>query len=130
MELISLEQIAGINFFLNIIETGVVAVGDDGLGKRFELLEIIDNTRAEEGVTIGKRGFVDDDLGTFGLHAFHDSLNGRLAEIVAVRFHRQAIDTNNTRSFVGRILIATIVIIVVASHSQNTVGNEILAGAI
>ena len=37
--------------------------------------EIINNKRTKEKFAIGKSWFIDDDIGTFGLNAFHNTLN-------------------------------------------------------
>ena len=50
-----------------------------------------------------------------------------MAEIVAVGLHRQAVDADDTLFFLGCIVIALIVIIVVTSHIQDSIGDEILS---
>lgn len=74
-QLVALEDVAGIDFVSHIVEDGIVAVGDDGLGEEFELGEVVNNEAAEEGATIWQCRFVDDDLGTFGFHTLHDTLD-------------------------------------------------------
>lgn len=74
--LVALEDVAGVDFGGDIIEEGVVAVGDDGMGEGLEGGEVVDDLGTEEGGAIRKGGFVDDDFGTLGLDAFHDALNG------------------------------------------------------
>ena len=74
-QLVALEDVAGIDFVLDIVEDGIVAVGDDGLGEGFELGEVVDDEAAEEGASIGQCRFVDNDLGSLGLHALHDTLD-------------------------------------------------------
>ena len=73
--LISTEEVAGIYLCSDIIEDGIVAIGDDGLGKGLELGEVINDTAAEEGGAVFEGGLVDDDLGSLGLDAFHHALN-------------------------------------------------------
>ena len=80
--LISAEEVAGVDFVLDVVEDGVVTVGDDGLGLRLEIIEVVDYTTAKEGGAILKGGFVDDDICTLCLDAFHDALDGTLAEVV------------------------------------------------
>ena len=92
-ELVALEDVTGINLGEDIVEAGVVAVGDDGLTLGFELCEVVDNLTAEEGCAVLKGGFVDDDLGTLGLDALHDALDGGLTEVVGVGFHGKPIDS-------------------------------------
>ena len=48
-KLIATEDVASVDFFLNIIKNGIVAVGDDGLGLTLEFIQVIHNTAAEEG---------------------------------------------------------------------------------
>lgn len=91
--LVAAEDIAGVDFGLNIVEAGVVAVGYDALAALFELFEVVYYAAAEEGAAVFKCGLVDDNLGTFGFYALHDSLNGTLAEVVGVALHGEAVDT-------------------------------------
>ena len=94
--LVPLENIARINFILYVIETSVIAVGDDGLALSLELIKVVNDLTSEERFSIGNRGFVDDDLGSLSLDALHDALDGALAEIIAIRLHCQTVDTNDT----------------------------------
>ena len=57
-----------------------------------------------------------------GLHALHDALDGARAEVVGVRFHRQAVDTHDRL----RLALAD----AVPHHLQHLVGDEVLAGAV
>lgn len=50
--LVSTEQVSGINLVLNIIQTAIVTVGNNGLTAFFELIKIIDNFTAEESAAI------------------------------------------------------------------------------
>ena len=74
--LISSEDVAGVDFGGDVVEGGIVAVGDDGIGKGFETLEIVDDEAAEESRTIFERGLVNDDFCTFGFDTLHDALDG------------------------------------------------------
>ena len=111
---VSSENIPGIDFLFYIVQTAVVAVGNDGVGLLFEVLQIVYDYRSEEGTAIFQCGLVDDDAGTFGLNAFHDALNGTLAEVVAVRLHRQPVYSDDALLFVRRIECTTIVIVVIS----------------
>ena len=95
--LIPTEEVAGVDFGLDVVEHGVVAVGDDGLGLGLERRKVVDDTAAKEGAAIGQRGLVDDDLGSLGLDALHDALDGAVTEVVAACLHREAVDTYNRR---------------------------------
>ena len=83
-DLVSSEQVARVDLVGHVVKAGVVAVGDDGLALALEGFEVAHNATAEEGGAVGKGGLVDDDFGSLSLDAFHDALNGRLAEVVAV----------------------------------------------
>lgn len=52
-DLVAAEEVAGVDFALYIVEDGVVAIGDDGLGLLFESLEVVDDLATEEGGTVG-----------------------------------------------------------------------------
>ena len=82
------EEVAGIDLFVDVVEDGVVTVGDDGSREALELGEVVDDTATEEQGAIGQRGLVDDDLGALGLDALHDALDGAVTEVVGVGFHR------------------------------------------
>ena len=128
--LIPTEEVAGIYFGLDVVETGVVAVGDDGLGEKFELAQIVYDEASEECGTVFEGGFVDDDFCSLCLDAFHNALDAGLAEIVGIGFHREAINADYALFFCAGTIVATIEIVVVASFLQHLVGNEVLAGTI
>ena len=88
---IATEDVAGVDLLLDVVEAGVVAVGDDGVAAGLEFLQVVYHKAAEEGAAVLEGGLVDDDLGTFGLDALHHALNGRLAEVVGVALHRQPV---------------------------------------
>ena len=91
INLISSEDVSCIYLFLYIVETRIIAVGDDGIGLSLELGKIIDNKAAEEGAAVFEGRLVYDDIGSLSLDSLHDSLNSRLAEVVGVGLHGQAI---------------------------------------
>lgn len=99
--LISAEEVAGVDFGLDVVEDGVVAVGNDGLGLAFEVFQVVDYTTAEEGGAVLEGGFIDDDFCALGLDALHDSLNATLTEVVGVSLHGEAEDADGGR-FVER----------------------------
>ena len=59
--LIPTEQVAGVDFVLYIIQTAVVAVGDDGLAALFENVQIVHHFAAEKGSAILQSRLIDDD---------------------------------------------------------------------
>ena len=83
-KLVAVEEVAGIYFGFHVIEDSVVAVGDDGLALGLEGGEVVHHAAAEECAAVFEGWFVDDDFCAFGLDALHHTLDGRLAEVVAV----------------------------------------------
>lgn len=73
---ISPENIPCINFLLHVIQTDIIAIGDDGLTLCFECCKIVDYMTAKECAAVFQGWLVNDDLGTFGFDAFHNPLNG------------------------------------------------------
>lgn len=47
--LVAAEEVAGVDAGADVVEDGVVAVGDDGVGEGFEAVEVVDDAAAEEG---------------------------------------------------------------------------------
>ena len=96
MSSVALENVSSIHFLSDIVQASIIAVGDDGLALGFELIEVVDDLRAKERFAIGNGWLIDDDFCTFGLDALHNALDSTLAEVIAVRLHSEAIDTNDT----------------------------------
>ena len=88
---IAAEDVAGINFLLDVVKAGVIPICNDGLGHFLEFLQVVYHQAAEEGGAVFEGGFVDDDLGPLGLDALHHALDGALAEVVGVALHRQPV---------------------------------------
>lgn len=82
--LVSSEQISRIYLILYIVKTGIVTIRYYGMAFFFELFQIVDNFASEEGRAVFQSRFVDYYRSTFSFDPFHDSLNGRLTEIVGV----------------------------------------------
>ena len=78
------ENVPRVYFLLHVIQTGVVAVRNDGFALPLEFIQVIDHTAAEEGAAVCKGRFVDDHFGAFRLDTFHHPLDAALAEVVAV----------------------------------------------
>ena len=53
---------------------------------------VVNDLAAEKSAAVFQCRLVDDNLCALCLDTFHDSLNGRLAEVVGVGLHREAID--------------------------------------
>ena len=127
--LVAAEDVAGVYFLAHVVEGGVVAVGDDGVALALERLEVVHYAAAEEGGAVGERGLIDDYLGAFGLDALHDALDGRLAEVVGVRLHREAVDADDAAAD-GSTILVVLGVAVPSGALQHGVGDVILAGAV
>lgn len=128
--LVAAEDVAGVYFGFYIVEGGVVAVGDDGLGCFFEFCQVVNYLAAEEGCAVFESGLVDDDACAFGFDALHHALDAALTEIVAVTLHCQAIYTDDTL-VLGCFAVAVCGgIVVVSGHFEYLVGDEVFAGAV
>ena len=128
LSLVALKDISSVYLVEDIVEARIIAISNDGLAKRLELSEVVDDLGAKEGLSIRDGGLVDDDLGTLGLDALHNALNSALAEVVRVALHRQAINTNDALLLAMGIPLAAG--FVVAGLTQHLVGNEVLTGTI
>lgn len=126
--LIAAEEVAGIDFWEDVGESGVEAVGDDGLGAGLELGEVTDDLAAEEGGASREGGLINNDLSAFGLDALHYSLNGALTEVVGTGLHREAIDPDDALLLAGTVVLA--VAAIVTGLVENLIGDKILAGAV
>ena len=62
INLIPSEDVSCINLILYIVETRIIAVGDDGIGLSLELGEVVDYETAEECASVFKSWLVDDDI--------------------------------------------------------------------
>ena len=82
--LVPFENVSGIDLFLDIVQGGVVAVSYDGIALGLEGSEVIHHLGAKESSAVFQRGLVDNHLGTLGLDALHNALDGALAEVVRV----------------------------------------------
>ena len=122
---ISPEQVSGIDLFLYVVQDGIVAVCDDAAAHFFELFDVVDDLAAEEGGAVLQGGLVNDDGGALGLDAFHNALDGALAEVVAVGLHGQAENADND-FFFAATLKTVIGIAVVFRFLQDPVRDEVL----
>lgn len=128
--LIPFKQIPSVYFLRDIIQSRVVAVGDDGGGAGLESSEVVDDLGAKEGGAVGEGGFVDDHGGTLGLNPLHDALNGGLAEVVRVSLHRQAEDADHASMFTRRVVLAGGIVVVVAGFLEDLIRDKVFAGAV
>ena len=126
--LIPLKNIPRIHLPLHIVQDRIITVRDDGVGLGLELRQVIDYQAAEEGGAVFEGGLVDDDPGALGLDALHDALDGGLAEVVGVRFHREPVNAHDHFVLLGRVVGAGSG--VVPGPRQHLVGNVVLAGPV
>ena len=126
--LIAPKQVAGVDLIRHIVQTGVVTIGYDGLGNRLELVQISDHTAAKERGAGWQRWFVDHHRGALGLDAFHHALNGGVAEIVGVGFHRHSVDADD--DFLFPFCVPAAVCLIRAGKLQHPVGNKVLSCAV
>lgn len=82
--LIPVEQVPRVYLVLDVVEAAVIAIGDNCLALLLERIKVVDYFAAEERFAVLESRFIDDDFGTLGLDAFHDALNGTLAEVVGI----------------------------------------------
>ena len=122
------EQVSRVNLVLNVLENRIVSVCNNGITAFFEFFNVIDDKRAEERGSFGQSRLINDRRGSFRLDALHDSLDGRLSEVVGIGFHCQAEHTDDERTFLFRIPHA--VCRIVTGFFQYAVGNEVLASTI
>ena len=128
LSLIALENVSRIDLFSDIVQTRVIPISNNRFTLLLKFCQIIHHLTSEERLAIGNRGLVDYYFGTFGLDALHDALDGALAEVITVRLHGEAVDTNDaTLLAMGIPLAAGLVIAGLAKH---LVGNEVLTGAV
>ena len=125
---VAAEEVAGIDLIADVVQAGVIAVGDDGPGFPLEGSEVIDDLAAEEGCAVFQGRFIDDHGGALCLDTLHDALDGGLAEVVRVRLHGEAVDADDDIVFLR--LRPGIVGPVGTGDLQDTVRDIILAGAV
>ena len=127
---IALKNISCVYFIIHIIQALVVAVCDDSVAHFLELIQIVDNQTAKEGIAIFQGRLIDDHSCTLCLDALHDTLNGTLTEVIAVALHGQTVHADGHRLLLLLIVFIVLVIAVVASQFQDAISNEVLSGSI
>ena len=128
--LVSTEDVTSVNLILYIIKARVIAVGDNRMALCLECVKVVYHLASEEGASIFERWLIDNHLCTLCLDSLHDALDGRLAEVVAVRFHRQAIYTYHAVVLLGGIETIVIGIAVIACLLEHGIGDIILASTV
>ena len=97
---------------------------------RFESVQVVHYLAAEEGAAVFQCRLVDDYFRTFGFHPLHYALDAGLAEVIAVRFHRQAVNADSALALLVGAEITAVVIVVISGFGQHTVGNEVFPCAV
>ena len=126
--LIPLKDVTSIYLLSYVIKTGVIAVRNNRLALSLELLYVVYDKAAKEGLSIGNGGFVNNDLSTLGLDALHNALNSTLTEIVGIALHREAINTDDT--FLLTVSVPLAAAIIIACLTKYFISNEVLTGAV
>lgn len=92
--LVAGEEVAGVDFFLDVFEVVGEAVGNDDGAGFLETGEIAgDGAAVEFGIAQG--WFIDKNVFAFGFDELDDVLDGGGAEVVRVGFHGEAVNTND-----------------------------------
>ena len=95
-----------------------------------ELLQVVYHLAAKEGGAILQGWLVDDDLSALCLDALHDALDGALPEVIAVRLHRQAIDTDDAGVLPRLVVNIVIGIAIISCLLEHGISDIVLAGAV
>ena len=95
-----------------------------------ELLQVVDHEAAEEGAAVLEGRLVDDDFGALGLDALHHPLDAALAEVVAVRLHRQAVDPHDTFALLVGTEVPVVEFVIEARLLEHPVRDEVLPRAV
>ena len=114
----------------HIIKHGIIPVGDYRVSLGLEGSQIIHHAGAEEGGAVFQRGLVDNHLGAFGLDAFHDALDGALAEVVGIALHCEAINSDSDFLLFRCRVGVDSGIDIVSRLFQHAVGDVVLACAV
>ena len=95
-----------------------------------ELLQVVDHTAAEECAAVLYGRLIDDDLHALGLDTLHHALDAALAEVVAVRLHRQAVHTDHAPPRLVRAEVTVVVLAVEPSLAEHPLRDEVLPRAV
>ena len=124
------ENVPRVYFLLHVIQTGVVTVRDDGFALPLELIQVVHHPAAEERAAViqGRLGY--NHFGALGLDTFHYTLDAALAEVVAVRLHRQPVHTDDTPLLFARVVIPAVVVVIISRLRQDPVRYEVFPRAV
>ena len=76
INLVSSKDISCIYLILYIIQTSIVAVGNDGMALCLEGFEVVYYSTTEESAALFQGWLIDDYLGTLCLDTLHYALDG------------------------------------------------------
>ena len=124
------ENVPSVNLVPYIVQAGIISVRDDGLATALELLQVVDHKAAEERAAVFYGRLIDDDFGTFGLDALHHPLDAALAEVVAVRLHRQTVDPHYAFTLLVGTEVSVVEFVVEPCFPEYPVSDEVLASAV
>lgn len=128
---ISAENVSCVDFFLDVVENGIIAVGDDASAHFLEFPEVIDDLGAKESGAVLESGLVNDNGSTLSFDTLHNSLNGGLPEVVRVRLHGQAINADYDIFLLALFVTGVRFTVAVCSGDfQYTVRDKVLPGAV
>ena len=125
---VSVEDVAGVDLGLHVVQAWVVAVGDDGLRAPLELRQVVDHHASEERAAVLQRGLVDDQRRALGLYPLHHALYAALAEVVAPGLHRKAVHADDGLVLPRRVPLP--VVLVRSGHPEHLPGDEVLPRAV
>ena len=128
--LVAFEQVAGVDLAAHVIQARVVAVRHDHIRTPLELVQVVHHHGPEERGAVRQRRLVHDHRGALGLHSLHHALDRRLAEVVGVRLHGQAVHAHRHRPLRFPAVLAVTRVVVAAGHLQHAVRDEVLARAV
>ena len=124
------ENVPSVNLVPYIVQAGIISVRDDGLATALELLQVVDHKAAEERAAVFYGRLIDDDFGTFGLDTLHHPLDAALAEVVAVRLHRQTVDPHYAFTLLVGTEVSVVEFVVEPCFPEYPVSDEVLASAV
>ena len=75
IDLVSSKDISCINFILDIIQTSIVAISNDGMALGLESFKIVLYSTTEEGAALFQGWLIDNYLCTLCLDTLHDTLD-------------------------------------------------------
>ena len=91
---VSSENISCVYLVGYIIETAVITISDDSSGHELEFPQIVDYKATEESLAILQCRLIDDHSRPLCLDTLHKALNRGLTEVIGIRFHGKAVNTD------------------------------------